>query len=172
MSNEVLILAITIFFARLIDVSLRSIRTIFLVEGKRVIPALLGFVEVSIWFLVIRSAITTQTGIVYVALAYGSGFALGHIIGSSIAERFIKQISKVVIVTSNQNEALVSALRNQQFGVTKIEASGINEAKKYYLYLEIMSKNLDFLHRVLAKYDPTAFVIINKSKDAINGHFY
>jgi uncharacterized protein YebE (UPF0316 family) len=50
MSNEVLILAITIFFARLIDVSLRSIRTIFLVEGKRIIPALIGFVEVSIWF--------------------------------------------------------------------------------------------------------------------------
>jgi uncharacterized protein YebE (UPF0316 family) len=172
MSNEVLILAITIFFARLIDVSLRSIRTIFLVEGKRAIPALIGFVEVSIWFLVIRSAITTQVGVVYVALAYGLGFALGHIIGSSIAERFIKQISKVVIVTSNQNEGLVSALRNKQFGVTKIEARGINEAKKYYLYLEIMSKNLDFIHQVLAKHDPTAFVIINKSKDAINGHFY
>ena len=172
MSNEVLILAITIFFARLVDVSLRSIRIIFLIEGKRIIPALIGFVEVSIWFLVIRSAITTQTGIIYVALAYGSGFALGHIIGSSIAERFIKQISKVVIVTSNQNEALVSALRNQQFGVTKIEASGINEAKKYYLYLEIMSKNLEILHQVLAKYDPSAFVTINRSKDAINGHFY
>jgi uncharacterized protein YebE (UPF0316 family) len=97
---------------------------------------------------------------------------LGHIIGSSIAERFIKQISKVMIITSNQNEALVKALRNKQFGVTKIEARGIKEANKYYLYLEIMSKNLDFLHRVLAKYDPTAFIIINKSKDAINGHFY
>jgi uncharacterized protein YebE (UPF0316 family) len=172
MSNEVLILAITIFFARLIDVSLRSIRIIFLIEGKRIIPALIGFVEVSIWFLVIRSAITTQVGVVYIALAYGLGFALGHIIGSSIAERFIKQISKVMIITSNQNEALVKALRNKQFGVTKIEARGIDEDKKYYLYLEIMSKNLSILHQVLEKYDRKAFVIINKSKDAINGHFY
>jgi uncharacterized protein YebE (UPF0316 family) len=172
MSNEIFILAITIFFARLVDVSLRSIRIIFLIEGKRVIAAILGFIEVSIWFLVIRSAITTQVGVVYIALAYGLGFALGHIIGYSIAERFIKQISKVMIVTSSQNEALVSALRNKQFGVTKIEARGINEAKKYYLYLEIMSKNLESLHQVLAKYDPTAFVTINRSKDAINGHFY
>jgi uncharacterized membrane-anchored protein YitT (DUF2179 family) len=77
-----------------------------------------------------------------------------------------------MIVTSSQNEALVTALRSQQFGVTKIEARGIKEAKKYYLYLEIMSKNLEILHQVLAKYDPSAFVTINRSKDAINGHFY
>lgn len=172
MNQEIFILALTIFIARLFDVSLRTIRVIFLVEGKRWITAILGFVEVSIWFLVIRNAITSEVGVIYIAIAYGLGFAGGHIIGYSIAERFIKQINKVIIITTNRNEDLLKALRNKQFGVTKIEAFGIEESKKYYLYLEIMSHNLETLHKVLNKYDPTAFVIINKSKEAINGHFY
>lgn len=172
MSNEVLILVITVFFARLTDVTLRTIRTILLIDGKKYIAALLGFFEVSIWLLVIRNAITSTEGVVYIALAYGLGFALGHILGITLVERFVKQINKVVIVTTSTNDHLLKALRNKQFGVTKVEAYGILETKKYYLYLEILASRLETLNQVLAQYDPTAFVIINKSKEAINGHFY
>ena len=172
MSNEVLVLVITVFFARLTDVTLRTIRTILLIDGKKYTAALLGFFEVSIWLLVIRNAITSTQGVVYIALAYGSGFALGHILGVTLVERLVKQINKVIIITTSTNDAFVKALRNKQFGVTKIEAFGIGETKKYYLYLEILASRLVTLNQVLAEYDPTAFMIINKSKEAINGHFY
>ena len=172
MTNEILFLTIVIFFARLIDVTLKTIRTILLVEGRKYLAALFGFVEVSLWFLVIRTAIYTQAGSIYVAIAYGLGFGLGHIVGISLVERFIKQIYKVIIITSSTNDQLVKALRNKMFAVTKIEATGINESKKYYLYLEMLASRKTILDQVLAQYDKNAFVIINKSKDAINGHFY
>ena len=76
-----LILCIKIFFARIFDVTLGTVRTMFTVKGKRLIASLIGFIEVLIWFLVVREALNTESKSIFVAISYALGFATGTYIG-------------------------------------------------------------------------------------------
>jgi uncharacterized protein YebE (UPF0316 family) len=172
MNIDLIYLVLVVFVARILDMSFKTFRTIFLIEGKKYYAALFGFLEALIWILVIRNAITSQEGVLYIALAYGLGYALGHIIGLSLLNYFFKQTNQVIMITSHANGELVNALEKAQFGITKIEASGIDNSKKYYLFLEILPNRLKHLKQIVNKFDPQAFMIINKSKEAINGYFY
>jgi uncharacterized protein YebE (UPF0316 family) len=172
MNIDLIYLLLVIFVARILDMSFKTFRTIFLIEGKNYYAALFGFLEALIWILVIRDAITSDEGVLYVALAYGLGYALGHIVGITLLNYFFKQTYQVIIITSHANGQLIKALDEAQFGITKIEASGLNDSKKYYLFLEIQPTRLKHLKQVINILDPQAFMIMNKSKEAINGYFF
>ena len=52
-----ILLCIKIFFARILDVSISTIRTVFVLKGKTPIVAMLAFIEITIWFLIVREAL-------------------------------------------------------------------------------------------------------------------
>jgi len=57
---QLLALCLRIFFTRILDVSLGTVRTLFTVKGKTAIASLVGFVEVMVWFLVVRTAFNSD----------------------------------------------------------------------------------------------------------------
>ena len=62
---ELAILVLKIFFVRIIDVSLGTARTIIMIKGKSFMASVIGFVEVFIWFMIVREALnTTESGII------------------------------------------------------------------------------------------------------------
>ena len=167
--NEILILMATVFFARITDVTIGTVRTIFLVDGRKYIAALLGFVEVTIWFLVVRNAIVTQIGLGYVVVAYAGGFASGNLLGSYISTKLMAEKLTVNVVTSKRDLALVDQLRDHKFGVTKMECTGRNESLRFFLFLEIKATRLDEMTEIIKKLDPQAFITVNRTKVVVNG---
>lgn len=79
-------LPLLIFFARVFDVSLGTLRIIFTARGRRYLAPLLGFVEVFIW-IVIVSQITRGADNLAAYLAYAAGFAAGNYVGIWIDNR-------------------------------------------------------------------------------------
>ena len=67
---ELFILCIKIFFVRILDVSLGTLRTMITVKGKMFYASLIGFVEILIWFLIVREALNTDNTSIFVALSY------------------------------------------------------------------------------------------------------
>ena len=63
-------LCLKIFFVRILDVSLGTIRTIFSVKGKSLIASLIGFVEVTVWFLVVKEAINTDNNSLWIVFCW------------------------------------------------------------------------------------------------------
>jgi uncharacterized protein YebE (UPF0316 family) len=167
--NEILILMATVFFARITDVTIGTVRTIFLVDGRKYIAAILGFVEVTIWFLVVRNAIVSNVGIIYVVVAYAGGFASGTLLGSFISSKLMAEKLTVNVVTSNRQLTLVDQLRDHKFGVTKMECTGRNESLRYFLFLEIKASRLDEMTEIVKKIDPGAFITVNRTKVVVNG---
>ena len=60
---SLLFTCLKIFFARILDVSLNTIRTTFVLRGKTLIVAIIAFLEITIWFLVARTALNTELNI-------------------------------------------------------------------------------------------------------------
>lgn len=170
----ILMLCLQIFFFRIIDVSLGVMRTILSVKRKPFFASMVGFVEVLIWFLIVRSALSADVDNLFIAFAFALGFATGTFIGGLLAKRFIRSNINVQVITSSRDEAFIRAIRTNGFPATVIEASGSGEerSKRYLLFIEIKSGDYKKLKQLVLGLDPRAFIFVNELTSSINGFFY
>lgn len=165
-----LLLCIKIFVARLIDVSLGTFRTINTVKGRNFIAALIGLVEISVWFLVVKEALNTDNNSYFIVLSYALGFSVGTYIGGKISSLFIKTNLEVQVILTKRDNEIVNKLRKSGYGVTIIDAKGNNNLK-YMLYIQIKNKSLNGLKKIIKANDPRALIAVNETKYIENGYF-
>lgn len=167
---DLLFLCIKIFCVRIIDVSLGTFRTIITVKGKSLYASIIGFIEIFVWFIIVREALNTDVDSIWIAISYSLGFSTGTYIGSIISNRFIKSTFSFEIITSNYK--IVDILREEGYGVTVLDVKGKDDKKdKYMLLLEIDNNMLDDLKRTIQKLDKEAFIIVTETKYVQNGYF-
>lgn len=167
---EILLLCIKIFLVRIIDVSLGTFRTIITVKGKSLYASIIGFIEVFVWFIIVREALNTEVDSIFIAISYSLGFATGTYIGSIISNKFIKTNFSFEIITSKYE--MIDILRDKGYGVTVLDVKGKDEKKdKYMLLLEIENTSLSDLKNSIRKIDKDAFVIVTETKYVQNGYF-
>ena len=165
-----LILCLEIFLVRIIDVSLGTIRTIFSVKGKSLVASLIGFIEVTIWFLIVREALNTDSNSIWVTLSYAGGFATGTYIGGMLSKKFINGNLGVQIITDDANDSMISILRKEGYAVSVIDVKGQNNDEKYMLFVEITNRNFEHLKKIVKSIDPKAFIVVNETKFVQNGY--
>lgn len=170
-TKEIIILCLTIFVARISDVTIGTIRTIFVVNGRKFIAAALGFAEVLIWFTVVREALNTESNNIFIPLAYAAGFACGNLLGGYVSEKVIKDKYSVKVITTDLSMVLIDTLRENNYAVTVSECFGRNNTPKWMLYLEIQDSRLKELKKLIYSVDEHAFVSVNKSKAVYKGFF-
>ena len=167
---DILFLCIKIFFIRILDVSMGTTRTIITVKGKAFLASLIGFIEVFIWFMVVREALSTDVGGIWIAISYSLGFATGTYIGGKIAARFIKGNLGVQVITND--EQLDEKLREHGYAVTVLNVEGKDVTKKkYMLLIEISNNKLEILKDLIKETDSSAFLTVSETKHVQNGYF-
>lgn len=165
-----LMLCIKIFLVRIVDVSLGTVRTIFSVKGENLVASLIGFVEITVWFLIVREALNTDTNGFWITLSYAGGFSTGTYIGGLLSNKFINGNLGVQIITEDKNKNMINELRKAGFAVSVIDVKGQNDKGKYMLFIEINNKNLDYLKDIVKSIDDKAFVVVNETKLVQNGY--
>lgn len=161
---------IYIFLARMTDVSLGSLRIIFIGKGKPKLAFLFAFIEVFIWFMVAKDVLSG--GEWYCVFPYALGYATGTFIGIKINEKFVNGNLGVQVVTSSQNEELIDALRNRGYAVSVVDVHGIDKKKsKYMLFIEINKKKFKELKELIKEVDSKAFIVVNETRYVMNGYF-
>lgn len=168
---ELFLLCVIVLFGRILDVSLSTIRTIMTVRGKPHIAATIGFCEVFIWFLVVREALNTEIESIFIALSYALGYALGTFIGGMVVKIFIRGTVTMQIVT-RPNQDLFNTLRDKGYGVTIVDAYGVNSTtKKCMLFIELDAKYQKDVREIIKSFDEKAFIFVNETKMHFNGYF-
>lgn len=168
---ELFLLCLKIFLGRLIDVTLATMVTMCIVKNKKLTAAIIGFIDVFIWFLIVREALVTDFDSILIPIFYSGGYACGIILGSKISSKFIKTLLTVSIVTSEKDK-VVKVLLDHQIGGTLINGMGINsQTESYIIYSQVDSKKLKELESLIKKADPKAYIVVTESKEALNGYF-
>jgi uncharacterized protein YebE (UPF0316 family) len=163
------ILPFLIFFARICDVSIGTMRIIFVSKGKRNIAPILGFFEVLIWITAISKIMQNLDNYInYVA--YAAGFATGNFIGMMIEEKLAMGIQMIRIFTHNKGMELVKSLNSNGYGATSVEAQGARE-KVYLIYTIVKRHELAKVLEVIYQFNPKAFYTIEDIKAAKEGIF-
>lgn len=169
---ELLFLCIKIFCVRIIDVSLATCRTIVTVKGKNIYAAMIGFVEIFVWFMIVKEALNTNETSIFVAISYAGGFASGTFIGGLLSQKFIKGNFGVQIITSSANDLMISELRKNGYAVSVMRVEGQDtETQRYMLFIEIDKKKFDSLKRLVKSFDEKAFIVVNETREVQNGYF-
>ncbi len=129
-----LIIPILIFLIRATDVSMGTIRIIFISRGIRVLAAVIGFFEILIWLIAITQIMKNLNSPSYY-LAYAAGFAVGNFVGISIEKRFSLGHRAVRVITSVDAADLIRALRAKGYGVTSVQCDGAIGPQNLFLAL-------------------------------------
>jgi uncharacterized protein YebE (UPF0316 family) len=144
--------------ARICDVSIGTLRIIYLSKGYQFLAPILGFFEVSIWlFAMTRIFADLNNWVAY--LAYPLGFALGNYAGMKIEARLAIGVELIRIITKKDPEKLISALRSKGYSVTAIRAEG-SQGNVGVLYSVINRKNLKDFVSLIKEFNPKAFYTI------------
>ncbi len=169
--EAILFLCLKVFFARIIDVTLATIRTVNNVKGKSLIAAVIGVVEATIWFLVVKEALDVESNI-FIALSFAFGFGVGTYIGGVLSTILIPTKIQLQIVTSVKSETLIKQLRDMGFAVTvvNVKESEFSE-KKVMLFVEIHSKSMKDVKNAVTAIDEKSFIMVHESKEVHGGFF-
>lgn len=157
-----ILLPVFIFFARIADVTLGTLRIIFVSKGMKSIAPFFGFFEVLIWLLAIsRIMENLDSWICYVA--YAAGFASGNYIGMFLEEKLAIGHEMIRVITRADATALVNELRSQGYGVTSIEAQGA-EGAVGIIYIIARRSMIQGILDLINQYNPRAFYTIESIK--------
>ena len=164
-----IILPLLIFIARICDVTLGTLRIIFVSKGYKALAPLLGFFEVLIWVIVISQLLSSfSSWVCYVA--YAAGFASGNFVGMMIEERIAIGTLLVRITTSKDAHELMEILCNNGFGATLLEGEG-SKGKVNIVQSVVSRKSIKDIQQVLDNYDPNLFYSIEDVRSVTKGVF-
>jgi uncharacterized protein YebE (UPF0316 family) len=163
------VLPFLIFCARICDVTLGTIRVIFISKGIKYIAPMIGFFEVIIWLLAIGQVMNNLTNFV-AYVAYGAGFASGTFIGMLIEEKISLGLTSVRIITREDPTPLLQYLRSHDYGVTSIDGEGASGPVKM-VFTIIKRQDLPHVIGIIKQFQPSAFYSIEEVKSVAEGVF-
>jgi len=156
---------LVIFFARILDVSFGTVRTILTVQGRIALSFLFGICEVVIWILVVSTVINQVKESPILILFYATGYATGNVVGILVEQKLAFGLIILRVITK-RTEGLIMANRIRNLGqpVTIFTGQGM---KGTVLELNIVCHRRDFkkLLPVIMEEDPNAFYITEQARD-------
>lgn len=154
--------AVLVFFARLADVSLGTLRTIAIVHGRTMLAFWLGFFESAIWLAVVSTIVQTVYQQPLLGIVYAFGFASGNLVGIKI-EKFIAMGHLILrIISRNNSSKITSVVREKGFRVTTFSGEG-KQGPVQELYVVCRRRDLKKLLTIALALDPEAFYVTEQA---------
>lgn len=159
--------ALGIFALRVSDMTLDTLRLLFVVRGKKTIAWILGFCQSVIFVIAITSVLQNLDNPLNV-IGYAAGFATGNVVGMFIEERLAIGHVQLSIISSGRGPALAEALRQAGFAVTEIPARG-KDGVVSMLSISVRRREVEQVEEIIRQQDPSAFVIAEEVRPIRRG---
>lgn len=155
---DYLVIPLFIFCLRICDITLDTMRIIFMTRGFRRLAPIIGFFEILIWIIAITKTMENLNNwVCYVA--YAGGFATGNYVGMLVDEKLAIGHEIIRVITRSEANGLAHTLRDMGFGVTTVQAMGM-QGEVSVLYIVVNRKNLKLAVASIEKHNPEAFYTI------------
>ena len=162
-----LLMPIIVFLLRIGDVSIATIKLLFIVRGYKLIAGIMAFLEVCIW-LVATSIVFQHLDNIWNTIAFATGFASGTVLGMTIEQKLGIGHVMVRIFTRYPVEKLSVLLREQNFGATSVQGVGKDGALSVVLVLT-SAKKANELTRLIKERDADSVITIDAVRSVFGG---
>ncbi|OGO64717.1 MAG: hypothetical protein A2Z45_11445 [Chloroflexi bacterium RBG_19FT_COMBO_55_16] len=148
--------AALIFALRVTDMSLDTLRMLFVMRGRKGVAWLLGFCQSAIFVVAITTVLNNLHNLLNI-IGYAAGFATGTVIGITIEERLAIGHTHLRIISSRRGAAIAERLRAEGHAVTEIPARG-KDGMVTMLAVSVRRKNIDQIRNMVNDVDSEAFI--------------
>jgi uncharacterized protein YebE (UPF0316 family) len=168
-TTSVLLSALGIFLLRVIDMSLDTIRVLFVMRSKKTIAWGLGFFQ-SLVFVIAITSVLSHLDNPWNVIGYAAGFATGNVVGMYIEERLAVGHIHLSIISTARGSKIVEILRGSGFGVTEIPARG-KDGTVTILHCDVKRRDMDHVETLIREADPQAFVTAEDVRPIRRGYW-
>jgi uncharacterized protein YebE (UPF0316 family) len=156
-----------IFALRVCDMSLDTLRVLFVMRGRKGLAWVLGFFQ-SLIFIIAISSVLTHLGNVFNIIGYAAGFATGNVVGMKIEELLAVGHSLLTIISSTRGAVIAESLRKFGYAVTEIPARG-KDGTVTVLHCSVLRKDISAVDTIVLEADPNAFVTVEDMRPVRRG---
>ena len=158
-----LLICIKIFLARIVDVSLGTIRTILTIKKKTLYASSIAFIEVFIWFVIAKEALNIEINSLLIPFSYSLGYASGTFIGGYISNILVNDDIIIQIIINENNSSIINNIRKMGYGISILDLQkGYNDDQKQLLLIQTKRKKLSNLVSFIKKNTNHSFMVINE----------
>ena len=157
-----------IFALRICDVSVGTLRVIYMVRGKRLLTSCLAVVECGIWIFAVSKVLNGNPS-VELMLGYALGFAAGTAVGITLEQWIASGFVLARIISRDKGELILHTLRQADFGATVVRGQG-KEGEHLILFVVMPRRRSKELLRIVREIDPAAFVTTDGVNPAAGGY--
>lgn len=160
---------IAIALAKIVEVSMATVRIVLITKGERKIGSFIAFFEVTLWLLLVSTVLQNIMDDPLRIIAYSFGFAVGNYMGSLIEEKIGIGLSEMqIIVKEDQGKLLAGLIRDKGFAVTVILGEG-KSCLRNVLLLYIPRNKIKMLSSMVQQVEPTAVITVSDKKAVYGG---
>jgi uncharacterized protein YebE (UPF0316 family) len=164
-----LLSALLIFALRLSDMTLDTLRLLFVLRGRKLLAGLVGFAQATI-FIVALSTVLSNLDNVWNIVGYAGGFAAGIVVGMTLEERMALGFSRMQIISPAKGQAVAEALRGAGYAVTTMTGMG-KDGMVLVVSATLRRKDVGPARAVAEAADPSAFVTVEDVRPLARGYF-
>jgi len=164
---DTVLLALGIFALRVGDMSLDTIRVLFVVRGRKKLAWILGFFQ-SLIFVVAISSVLTNLKNPLTIIGYAAGFATGNVVGMLIEERLGIGHMQLSIISPSRGASIAELLREHGFAVTELSGRG-RSGMVSMLSVSVARKQTAEVETLILEADPEAFVTVEEVRPLRRG---
>ena len=166
-----IVVCLIVCAAKIVEISIQSLKTCMMVKGQRLKAAGLGFLECTIWGLVISTIIGTLGDNLFLLLFYCVGYAAGLFIGSTIEGKIALGPSNLQLIANDENtEKITEYLKENNKGYTVFEGHGSTD-KMNMIFIVLPRKEAPKLLKTLRKMcDNKVFVVASEVSKYAGGY--
>ena len=157
--------------AKIIEITIQSLKTCMMVKGQRLKAACLGFVECTIWGLVISTLIGTLGDNPLLLLFYCTGYATGLFLGSTLESKIALGTSNLQLIAPNEStEKIIAYLKEQNMGYTVFEGHGSKDKMNMIFIVLPRKETPKTLKAIRAVCDNKVFVVASEVSKYAGGY--
>ena len=164
-----LLLYLGIMVAKIVEVSLMTVRVVLVTKGEKVVGAIIGFFEVILWIYIASLAMDGITENPAKAVFYALGFALGNYFGIKLEEWLGIGVSEIqTIVKEEEGQELVAILRDKGFAVTVVKGQG-RTSPRDVLFMFVQRKRVHRVVDMITDQVPECVITVSEAKPVYGG---
>ena len=161
--------ALTIFAMRVSDMSMDTLRMLFVMRGRKGIAWVLGFFQSVIYVIAITSVLSQLNNPLNL-IGYAAGFATGNVVGMLIEERLAIGHIHLRIISPRLGVAMAIVLRDAGYAVTEISARG-KDGMVSILSVSVLRKDVSNVETLVHEKDPEAFMTSEDVRPVRRGYW-
>ena len=157
--------------AKIVEITIQSLKTCMMVKGQRLKAAGLGFIECTIWGLVISTLIGTLGDNLLLLVFYCIGYATGLFLGSTLESKIALGTSNLELIASDESTArIIAYLKENDRGYTVFEGHGSKEKMNMIFVVLPRKETPQVLKEIRKSCDNKVFVAVSEVSKYAGGY--